>query len=658
MRGTRWRRITAHAATLLVAVSVVGVVRAPLATAAGNSPPNAVDDVASTPSSTAVTIDVLANDTDPDGDALSIVTTPYPATTPNGTVDVDPAGGLLYTPNDEFVGDDTFTYDVTDGQATSTATVTVVVGWHAQVGGNFIFDPAQISKSAVLGVPTSYDLTATATGSDPTQLVHNLTITNPVPANFVVTSVSDPHCSVTSNEITCFWSVVDPLNPTVGTTVFLDPVTTGLFTNTMTVTTLEDDPAVGPLTLDYASSVYESSGTADLGASAFGPDAVTSVGDQVVMLFNGQNFGPSPAANTVLTDTIPSNFRIDGIVATIGTNDCSFVGNIVTCRQDPLTGFIEASVSVTAIAAGDWTNTATITSDTPEAAPEYAANSATTTGTVTGSTFFVSSVSPPTRAVGLRNQVLDITGGGFVSGARALVSGVPPANQTTTFVDSTHLTLAISRIPANAVIGPHDATVTNPGPGGASATCAGCLVLDRRPALTSAAPSALARGVTRDVVLTGTGFAPGATVSFGPGVTVNTAPSVGGGGTLLTVNVTIAANAAVGARTVTVTNLDGGSASRSVFKVRRVPTISTVSPSTLARGGATTVVIHGSSFGTPAPAVSFGPGVNVVNVVRNSGSKLTVSITVDPGAAIGPRDVTVTNADGGVATRVAGFNVT
>ena len=60
---------------------------------------------------TAITIDVLANDTDPDGDALRITGT---STATNGTVQIVD-NKIVYTPIKDFVGQDTFTYTITDG---------------------------------------------------------------------------------------------------------------------------------------------------------------------------------------------------------------------------------------------------------------------------------------------------------------------------------------------------------------------------------------------------------------------------------------------------------------------------------------------------------------------------------------------------------------
>jgi hypothetical protein len=91
-----------------------------------NHPPIANDDTASTSEDVSVAITVLGNDTDQDGDNLSIDNVGTPA---NGSAIVDPSGtAIQYTPAPGYSGSDTFGYTISDGAGgTDDATVTVTI---------------------------------------------------------------------------------------------------------------------------------------------------------------------------------------------------------------------------------------------------------------------------------------------------------------------------------------------------------------------------------------------------------------------------------------------------------------------------------------------------------------------------------------------------
>lgn len=96
-----------------------------LETAAPNQPPAAGDDEALTARNRAVTIDVLANDSDPNNDPISLVSVSDPA---HGTAVID-SGKVVYTPDLDFLGSDSFTYVVQDNeQAQTTGTVSIIIG--------------------------------------------------------------------------------------------------------------------------------------------------------------------------------------------------------------------------------------------------------------------------------------------------------------------------------------------------------------------------------------------------------------------------------------------------------------------------------------------------------------------------------------------------
>ncbi|UMB53397.1 Ig-like domain-containing protein [Lutibacter sp. A64] len=95
-----------------------------------NNPPVANDDTAITEVGVEVEIHVISNDFDPDSED-TITVTPGSVTTPvNGSVIDNGDGTFTYTPNADFEGKDSFTYQICDDGTPSlcdTATVTVTV---------------------------------------------------------------------------------------------------------------------------------------------------------------------------------------------------------------------------------------------------------------------------------------------------------------------------------------------------------------------------------------------------------------------------------------------------------------------------------------------------------------------------------------------------
>jgi hypothetical protein len=141
-----------------------------------NSPPNAVDDADTTSPATPVTINVLANDTDPENDPLTLTGLTQPA---NGTVAVDnnatpedPSDDqLVYTPNLGFAALDTFTYTISDGIDTDIATVTVDV---------------------IPGIPTPVDDAVTTAFNTPININVLANDTDPEGDLLILTGVTQP----------------------------------------------------------------------------------------------------------------------------------------------------------------------------------------------------------------------------------------------------------------------------------------------------------------------------------------------------------------------------------------------------------------------------------------------------------------------------------
>ncbi|HGY9586215.1 TPA: Ig-like domain-containing protein, partial [Vibrio harveyi] len=122
-----------------------------------NDAPVAVDDTVTTDEDTAVTIDVLANDRDPENDQLTITNASVPAE--QGTVTIVD-GKLVFTPAENFNGDATISYTISDGQLTDDATVAVTV--------NPVNDaPVAVNDTVATDEDTAVTIDVLANDSDP-----------------------------------------------------------------------------------------------------------------------------------------------------------------------------------------------------------------------------------------------------------------------------------------------------------------------------------------------------------------------------------------------------------------------------------------------------------------------------------------------------------
>ncbi len=143
-----------------------------------NDAPVAVNDNVSTEEDKPIEVQVRNNDTDADGDALTVTSVTQGS---NGSVLINAqTGNPVYTPKLDFVGTDTFTYTIKDPSgATSTATVTVTVGGvnDAPVAQD---DVGQVGQNGVLTVTAANGVIlsgANAAGRDSDIDGDNLTVT-------------------------------------------------------------------------------------------------------------------------------------------------------------------------------------------------------------------------------------------------------------------------------------------------------------------------------------------------------------------------------------------------------------------------------------------------------------------------------------------------
>ena len=263
-----------------------------------------------------------------------------------------------------------------------------------------------------------------------------------------------------------------------------------------------------------------------------------------------------------------------------------------------------------------------------------------------------------------RLQTLDVvfTGSHFINGVTTVDFGADVTINSVTFNSSTQLTANIF-IAGNATLGVRNVSVTNPDPAGGTATLPNAFTIGNpAPALTNLSPTVGAREQTLEVILTGDNFVAGlTTVNFGASITVNSA--VVNSATQLTANITIASTATTGARSVSVTNAAPGGGTASFvngFNVHHAaPTLTNVAPASVSRGQTVNVVLTGGHFYADASSVNFGPDITINSTTINSLTQITANVTVGVNAALGARDVSVTNATpgGGTATLAGGLSI-
>ncbi|MGH9350497.1 MAG: carboxypeptidase regulatory-like domain-containing protein, partial [Vicinamibacterales bacterium] len=185
-------------------------------------------------------------------------------------------------------------------------------------------------------------------------------------------------------------------------------------------------------------------------------------------------------------------------------------------------------------------------------------------------------------------------------------------------------------------------------------------VEDAPPAIAGVEPAGGQQGQTLDVAITGvnTHFVQGATtVDFGLDIAVNSVTVAGA--TSLTANITIGAAAALGPRTVTATTDAESAQGVNAFTVIAGSAVLTaLDPDAGRQTESLAVAITGQNthFVQGVTTASFGGGIVVTSLAIVSPTSATANITIDAGASLGARTVTLTTG-GESASIVNGFTV-
>jgi hypothetical protein len=181
------------------------------------------------------------------------------------------------------------------------------------------------------------------------------------------------------------------------------------------------------------------------------------------------------------------------------------------------------------------------------------------------------------------------------------------------------------------------------------------------PSITSASPSTVNRLQTVNVTLTGSGFINGiTTVSFGSNITVNSITV--NSSTQLVANITVAASASTGARTISATNDAPGGGTGTLSNGLTInnpsPTLSSISPSAGNRLQTLDVSFTGTNLINGVSSVNAGTGITVNSVTVISSTSLTTNLTITATASTGAQNFSVTNAiPGGGTSSTQSFTI-
>jgi hypothetical protein len=227
------------------------------------------------------------------------------------------------------------------------------------------------------------------------------------------------------------------------------------------------------------------------------------------------------------------------------------------------------------------------------------------------------------------------------------VNGVAGGNSTVGLVTSSGLYTAPAAVPSGGTVTIQaTSSVTPSAVGSATVTITAATIV--APVLSSIAPSNGIQGTNVSVTLTGSNFKAGATIAVGgSGVSASSVTVVSA--SQINAVFVIAAGAATGAHSVTVTTSGGTSAAQAFTvnaSVAAKPTLNSISPNSALRGTTAQVTLTGTNFTAGATVAFKGSGVTVGNVVVVNSSTITAAFNVSAKASRRTDSVSVKTAAG------------
>jgi hypothetical protein len=280
-------------------------------------------------------------------------------------------------------------------------------------------------------------------------------------------------------------------------------------------------------------------------------------------------------------------------------------------------------------------------------------NSAPGGGNSTAQSFTINNPAPIltsiTPAKGGRASSLKVTfkGANFIAGVTKVNVGEGIQVDSLTVTSATSLTASLSILPT-AANGARDFSVMNPGPGGGTSSVQNFSISNPSPVLMKISPASGGLLQTLDVGFKGANFLSGiSSVNVGPDIAVNRVTVHRSDS--LTANITIGAEALLGARSFFIINSEpgGGKSLNQIFIVGKpAPILTALTPAAGSRFQTLNVGCKGANFVDGLSSINFGPNVLINKVTVQRADSLTANITINVNAVAGPRNVTVSNGTG------------
>ena len=419
---------------VLALIAALGLSSGSLTAGDPNSDPIAVDDAAHTAEDTLVDIDVLLNDGDADGDALSVTAVTDP---PNGTAAINLDETVRYTPDLSFTGTDSFMYTISDGAATDTATVRVTIG---------DLDLA-VTKALTVGssAPSpadalTYQVTVANNGPGDASGVQ---LTDLLPAGLTIsgTPVASAGAYTVATGVWDIGALANGASATLDLTGTVDAGTEGdTITNTAALSAVAETD-VDPSN-DSASVAVVVGGGVDIAvtkALTVGSSTPAAT-DPLTFQVTATNNGPGEATGVEVTDLLPAGLTISGTpVASAGAYTVATGVWDIGALANGASATLDLTATVDAGTEGDTiTNAAAVTAVT-ETDTEPSNDSASVAVVVGGGVDIAVTkaltvgTSAPNPTDGLTYQVT-VTNNGPLTATGVLVTDLLPAGLTPTGV--------------------------------------------------------------------------------------------------------------------------------------------------------------------------------------------------------------------------------